>query len=85
MGAARSNAEPLPRQLYDLIVARLRDLKLELEGGDSSNADMLIRSPIETEHRKYVSNWLRDKSQPTPSVRTCASIRRGSMALFPRS
>ena len=50
------------RQLYDLIVTRLRDLKRELEGGDSSIADLLIRSPIETEHRKYIGTWLRDKS-----------------------
>jgi hypothetical protein len=50
------------RQLYDLVVARLEDLKRELEGGDSSIADILIRSPIETEHRKYVGTWLRDRS-----------------------
>jgi hypothetical protein len=50
------------RQLYDLIVARLLDLKRELEDGDSGIADMLLRSPIETEHRKYIGNWLRDRS-----------------------
>ena len=50
------------RQLYDLVVARLEDLKRDLEDGDSSIAGILIRSPIETEHRKYVGNWLRDRS-----------------------
>jgi hypothetical protein len=50
------------RQLYDFIVARLGDLKRELENGDSSIADLVIRSPIETGHRKYIGNWLRDKS-----------------------
>ena len=47
------------RDLFDLAVMRLLDLKGDLEEGDSSNAPMLARVGSESEIRTYIGNWLR--------------------------
>jgi hypothetical protein len=49
------------RDLWYLAVSRLLDLKADLESGDSSNASML-RPVDETEIRKFIGNWCRDRS-----------------------
>lgn len=51
------------RELFGLTLARLDDLKLDLERGDSSNASILLPIKEETEHRKYIGNWLRDRAR----------------------
>lgn len=51
------------RELYDLIISRLTDLKDDLEEGDSSNAGLLRSNSDETKHRIYIGGWLRDQSR----------------------
>ncbi|MDQ6958448.1 MAG: hypothetical protein Q9M24_04970 [Mariprofundaceae bacterium] len=51
------------RELYDLVVSRLLDLKYDLEGGDSSNAGLLKQSHKEVDHRIFIGGWLRDHSK----------------------
>jgi len=48
------------RDLFELAVVRLLDLKADLEDGDSSDAPMLARVGIEVEIRAYIGNWLRN-------------------------
>lgn len=50
------------RDLFDLAVLRLTDLKDDLENGDSSIADTLRRVTQETEMRKVIGNWCRERS-----------------------
>jgi hypothetical protein len=50
------------RDLFELIVSRLSDLKLDLEDGDSSIAGILIKESAEVEHRKFIGGWLREHS-----------------------
>lgn len=50
------------RDLFDLAVMRLTDLKDDLENGDSSIADTLRRVTEETEMRKVIGNWCRERS-----------------------
>ncbi|KTS92471.1 hypothetical protein NS376_23390, partial [Pseudomonas oryzihabitans] len=50
------------RDLFDLAVMRLVDLKDDLENGDSSIADTLRRVTGETEMRKVIGNWCRERS-----------------------
>ncbi|MEA3437977.1 MAG: hypothetical protein U9R43_16055, partial [Thermodesulfobacteriota bacterium] len=50
------------RELYDLIVFRLLDLKADLEDGDNSLAKILVPVAHETEHRNFIGGWLRDRS-----------------------
>jgi len=60
-----AEAEKTPRnhrELFDLAVSRLNDLKDNLEGADSSNASLVARSKDEREHRNYIGGWLRDHS-----------------------
>lgn len=45
------------RELFDLAVLRLLDLKHELEDGDSSTASVLIKTEMETEIRNYIGAW----------------------------
>ena len=47
---------------YELEIALIDDLKLDLEGGDSSDAGLLAKSKVERDHRKYIGNWLRNKA-----------------------
>jgi len=56
------------RDLWYLIVDRFRDLKLDLEDGDSSNASLLVRINQESEIRKFIGNWCRDRSAEKYSV-----------------
>lgn len=50
------------RDLWDLAVDRLGDLKADLEDGDSSIASILQGVEGETEMRKYIGNWCRDRA-----------------------
>lgn len=50
------------RELYELAVWRLLDLQQELEHGDSSIASVLRKETQEIEVRKYIGQWLRDRS-----------------------
>lgn len=45
------------RELFDLAVLRLLDLKAELEDGDASTASVLINAEWETEVRNYIGAW----------------------------
>nr|WP_313391377.1 hypothetical protein [Brevundimonas diminuta] len=51
------------RELYDLAVYRLLDLKADLEDGDSSEASVLRRALLETDVRNYIGNRLRRDSR----------------------
>lgn len=52
------------RELFELAEMRFLDLKDNLEHGDSSIADILIKGATqETDMRKYIGDWLRDKAQ----------------------
>lgn len=50
------------RELAELAVMRLLDLKYDLENGDSSVADILQKVTLETDMRKYIGKELRDKA-----------------------
>jgi hypothetical protein len=50
------------RELWDLAIDRLVDLKMDLEDGDNSNASILLDAK-ETQIRIYVSGWCRDRAQ----------------------
>ncbi|MGM9428599.1 hypothetical protein [Hydrogenophaga sp. MI9] len=65
------NLERMPhnhRELFDLAVLRLLDLKEDLEHGDSSNAPMLADVGSERYVRSYIGNWLRDLARGRYSV-----------------
>lgn len=52
------------RELFELATLRFLDLKDNLEHGDSSIADILIKGATEeTDMRKYIGDWLRDRAQ----------------------
>ena len=64
-------AERIPqnhRELFDLTIARLLDLRADLEEGDASNADLLKSVKDETKHRIFIGGWLRDHSLGRYSV-----------------
>jgi hypothetical protein len=50
------------RDLWDLACDRLYDLKRDLEDGDSSIASILLKVEEETEMRKFIGNWCRDRA-----------------------
>lgn len=59
------NAERTPgthRDLWELAIRRLVDLKHDVEDGDASIASMLLRVDDETELRNYIGGWCRDRS-----------------------
>lgn len=56
------------RDLFDLAVMRLLDLKDDLEGGDSSIASILRKVDDEIEIRKYIGNWCRQSSRGRYSI-----------------
>ncbi|MBI4998776.1 MAG: hypothetical protein HZC22_18125 [Rhodocyclales bacterium] len=56
------------RDLFDLAAMRLRDLKDDLETGDSSVASMLQKVDDEIEMRKYIGNWCRQCSRGRYSI-----------------
>ncbi len=47
------------RDLFDLAVMRLEDLKTDLEDGDSSNAEILRGVSDEVQVRKFIGGWCR--------------------------
>jgi hypothetical protein len=51
------------RDLWDLAVDRLLDLKHDLEEGDASIASILQPVDQETDIRKYIGNWCREHSR----------------------
>ncbi|WP_199063760.1 hypothetical protein [Serratia sp. ASV30] len=52
------------RELFELAEMRFLDLKDNLEHGDSSIANILIKGATqETDMRKYIGDWLRDRAQ----------------------
>jgi len=51
------------RELFDLAVLRLEDLKHELEEGDASTASILINAELETVVRNYIGAWCSKSSQ----------------------
>ena len=67
--AAESENQPHNhRELFALVVTRLQDLKAELENGDDSLADILIKTDAETQQRNFVGHWLRERSRGRYSV-----------------
>ena len=57
-------AKPLASQSPSDPEMRFLDLKDNLEHGDSSIADILIKgATLETDMRKYIGDWLRDRAQ----------------------
>lgn len=50
------------RELWNLAVDRLNDLKHDLEDGDSSIAEILLLAEQEVAIRKFIGNWLRDRA-----------------------
>jgi hypothetical protein len=50
------------RDLWELAVDRLTDLKNDLEEGDGSIASLLKLVDQETEYRKFIGNWCREKA-----------------------
>lgn len=57
------------RELFELAEMRLLDLRDNLEHGDSSIAEILIKgATAETSMRKYIGEWLRDKAQSRYSI-----------------
>jgi hypothetical protein len=51
------------RELFELAELRFLDLKDDLEHGDSSIADILIKGATqETDMRTYIGNWFREKA-----------------------
>jgi hypothetical protein len=64
-------AEKVPqnhRELYELAISRLLDLKADLEEGDTSLAEILMQVEDERRHRNYIGGWLRDRSNGKYSV-----------------
>ena len=57
------------RELFELAEMRFLDLKDDLENGDSSVAEILAKGlSEETDMRKYIGGWLRDRAQGRYSV-----------------
>ena len=57
------------RELFELSELRFFDLKDSLEHGDSSIADILIKgATLETDMRKYIGEWCRDRAQGRYSI-----------------
>jgi len=56
------------RDLFDLAVMRLLDLKDDLESGDSSIASILRKVDNEIEIRKFIGNWCRQSSRGRYSI-----------------
>lgn len=57
------------RELFELAEMRLLDLKDNLEHGDSSIADILLKGATkETDMRKYIGDWCRQQAQGRYSI-----------------
>ena len=71
IGHFAEEAERTPnnhRELFEMTVSRLLDLKAELEDGDTSIAEILQSVRNETKHRNWIGGWLRDRSLGRYSV-----------------
>lgn len=56
------------RDLFDLALMRMYDLRDDLENGDSSIASLLRRIDDEVEIRKYIGGWCRDSANGRYSI-----------------
>lgn len=56
------------RELWELAIDRLLDLKENLEEGDGSMATVLARVEREPELRQYIGNWCRDRAHGRYSI-----------------
>ncbi|MFJ9990380.1 hypothetical protein ACIQSO_06555 [Pseudomonas putida] len=56
------------RDLWELVVSQLKDLKHDLEDGDSSIASILKPMSQETEIRKFIGGWCRDRAKGRYSI-----------------
>ena len=56
------------RELFDLAVQRLLDLKYDLEDGDNSLASILINEKREPKIRNFIGGWCREKAQGKYSI-----------------
>ncbi|MEX0923319.1 MAG: hypothetical protein WDZ84_11125 [Rhodovibrionaceae bacterium] len=56
------------RELAELAILRLLDLKDDLENGDSSIAQILKGAPLETDMRKFIGRELREKASGRYSI-----------------
>lgn len=64
-------AEKVPqnnRELYELTISRLLDLKSDIEEGDTSIAEILMQVEDERRIRIYIGDWLRNRSNGKYSV-----------------
>ena len=50
------------RQLWELALSRILDLKQDLEHGDTSLASILLRAQAEEEVRNFIGGWCRDRA-----------------------
>ncbi|SEK03824.1 hypothetical protein MAA5396_04319 [Marinovum algicola] len=57
-----------PRELFDIAVSRLLDLKYEYEDGDFSPAEVIIETNEETKLRNYLAGELQRRSQGRYSI-----------------
>lgn len=65
------DAEKVPqhhRELFELAISRLLDLKADMEEGDTSLAEIFLQVEDERRHRNYIGGWLRDRSNEKYSV-----------------
>lgn len=72
------------RELWELAVDRLLDLKHDLEESDTSNATILQKSDQETEIRNYIGGWLRDHARnrySTPQEEELADAKRADLRI----
>ena len=56
------------RDLWELAVSQLKDLKHDLEDGDSSISSILKPRSQETEIRKFIGGWCRDRAKSRYSI-----------------
>ncbi len=66
MASFAEEAERTPqnhRELYELGISRLLDLKADLEDGDESISHFLKLDRSETKHRNFIGGWLRDRKK----------------------
>lgn len=56
------------RDLWELAVSQLKDLKHDLEDGDSSISSILKPRSQETEIRKFIGGWCRDRAKGRYSI-----------------
>lgn len=56
------------RELWELGILRILDLRAKLEDGDSSVAEILKTVSNETQMRKYIGDWLRDSAHGRYSI-----------------